>query len=176
MAEAIENVIDPWLKTQFTTDMGRDSSYDTLKLATIDTGILRTPKDWEGWTLPALGYSNRNIVRTADQHIGGYRVNKQITYVLSFIAYGTEQVSIQSSRTLLTRAELLLKTLSTTTSLTGLTNDYGEVCNFISWFANSRTKEAGMSRLRKSIDPANAGKWFCAQDISIVFHTITGAS
>ena len=180
MAEAIENVIDDWLRTKFIAEMGSGSSYGTLKLSYIDTGILRTPKDWESWTFPALGYSNRISLRTADQHIGGViHVSKPITYTLTFVTYGAQSEAIRSSRTLLARAEVLFNVLSTTSgALSSLVSDYNTRCTAISWFNGSRTQkekvEAGMSRLRSYIDPASANKWFCAQDFSVVFHCTTG--
>ena len=182
MAEAIENVIDGWLETQLIAHMGSGSSYSTLKLLEIDTAVLRTYPDWKDREFPCVGYTNTIAKRTADQHIGGViHVTKPIVYALTFVSSGTEVTAIQSARTLLARFEVMLNTLGTTPgSLTSLVTDYNTRCNAISWFSGSRTQregvEAGASQLRRFKDPQNTSRFFGRQDISIVFHTITGVS
>lgn len=170
MAEAIENVIDTWLIEQFTAEMGSGSSYANNKLSQVETAILRSPKDWETWTFPALGISNRFVTRSAQMH--PFALDKAITYLLTFVTYGTESAAIQASRTLLTRAEIALATIKG--SVNSITNDYGEQCQQMIFYASREFGEAGSSRMRKYIDPTKAGKWFIAQDISVVITTTTG--
>ena len=172
--EAIENVIDEWLITQFIGAMGSSSSYTTLKLKQVDTAILRNSKDWESWTFPALGISNRFVTRHPDGHIGpeNIPISKRITYLLTFVTYGTESTAIQTSRTLLARAEIALNTMRQ--GMGSIFNIYEEKVEKLTYYSTSEAPEAGSSRMRKYIDPNASGKWFVAQDISVVFVTTTG--
>lgn len=175
MAEAIENVLDDWLITRFAAEMGSGSSYGASKLQTVQTAILRSPTDWQAWTFPAIGISNRFTYRTAEAHMMStqVRIDKRIVYLLTFVTHGTEADAITESRTLLTRAEIALNQMRQ--SLGGLTNDYGEVVQQLIYYQSKLAPEAGASRMRKYTDPKQSGKWFVAQDISVVFTTTTGA-
>jgi hypothetical protein len=170
--EAIENVIDAWLIEKFTEQMGSSSAYTNTKLVQIETAILRTPKDWEAWNFPAMAISNRLVERDAGMH--PLRLEKSITYLLTFVTNDTEGAAIVKSRTLLTRAERALLALHG--SLNGIVNDYGERAKQLLFYKSPQSPHAGASRLRKYSDPKNASKWFVAQDISIVINTITGVS
>ncbi len=172
--EAIENVIDEWLITQFSGAMGSSSSYTTLKLKQIDTAILRTPKDWEAWIFPALGVSNRFVTRHPEGHMLSTEIaiSKRITYLLTFVTYGTESTAIQTSRTLLARAEIALNAMRQ--AMGSLSNDYEEKVEKLTYYSTSEAPDAGSSRMRKYVDPTTSGKWFVAQDISVVFVTATG--
>lgn len=172
--EAIENVLDDWLIEKFIQRMGSGSSYGTSKLTQVQTAILRAPRDWEEWTFPALGISNRFTYRTAQQHMMTTQVtlDKSIVYLLTFVTYGTESAAITQNRTLTTRAEIELNWMRQ--NLGGLTNTYNETVQQLIYYKSSLAPDAGMSRMRKYIDPKNSGKWFVAQDISVVFTTTTG--
>jgi len=172
MAEAIENVIDDWLISHFDNEMGATSSYTTLKLAQpTQTAILKTVESWKGWLTPSLGIANRYIFRAGVMH--PHVLDKRIPYVLTFVTHGTQNQAIRNLRTILVRAENVLRALNGS-GFGSLVNDGGERVNRATYFALKDDPNNGSSRIRVYPDPETKTAWFCAGDISVVFHTTTG--
>ena len=171
MAEAIENVIDDWLIAYFDTQMGRDSDFTSLKLAQpSQTAILRTVEAWRGWTLPALGIANRLVFRAAVMHPS--KLDKRIPYILTFVVKGTQSGVIRDARTLLLRAENILRAIPAN-EYTTLVSDGGERVQRCHLYALQTDGNNGSSRLRIYPNPDDKTGWYCAGDISIQFTTTT---
>lgn len=171
MAEAIQNVINPFLITHFHEQMGSASSFATLKLAQRPrVAILRTQSTWRGWSLPALGLGNRTILRPEAAHPGA-RLTKVFPYILTFVVQGEQDQALESSATLLVRAETILRTLST--GQLNLVSDGGERVNRLLLTPNDFDRANGSSQIRTYLDTETRDKWYCAADISIQFTTTT---
>lgn len=171
MAEAIQNVINPFLISHFDQEMGSASSFATLKLAQPPrVAILRTQSAWRGWSLPALGFGNRTILRPEAAHPGA-RLTKVFSYILTFVVQGDQDRALENSATLLVRAETILRALAT--SQLNLVSDGGERVNRLLLTPDKYDQSNGSSQIRTYLDTETRDKWYCAADISILFTTTT---
>lgn len=100
--------VDDQLKTLVSDQMGADSAYATLHLATIKATILRDASDWQGWALPAAVISGRFLNYQNSNEHPGIHYQKLMLYSLALIVEGTQEGSVADVKELIKRAETAL--------------------------------------------------------------------
>ena len=181
MAKFIEQAIDAWMTNFFTTQMGAESSYDTLRLEEIKLANPRSQVDWADWTLPALAFSTRLAFRRPAGHgLGKLRLYRAIPYTLTFVTLGNEQAEARDMvLELIARAETAFSNITSSDINGAITTDSGERFRRICYYANEEAgatdveRAAGMSRTRFYKNNNNGTVWGVG-DYTVVFLTTTG--
>lgn len=113
MGECVWVDVDSAIKSMVEAQMGKASSYTTLKLATVKATLIESPQDWKGWTLPGCAIAG-SIVPYVDakRHGDGLpHYEKAYRYGVLFIAEGDQESALRYAKTLVKRCELALRTV-----------------------------------------------------------------
>lgn len=90
---------NPWLDIDlalvdlFADQMGVNSNYNTLVVATIKPVIVRSWADFDKWALPAIAIVGTKTSRTAVEHgaLGSRKLGKVYNYILIGLVEGTPE-------------------------------------------------------------------------------------
>jgi len=118
MSDTLANALDAWLVDAITAAMGEDSAVESLVLRTVVAAPVSDPRDWAGWTLPAVAVVNRNIVRRPAGNDGdGLHWEKEYPYVLmALVEAGSMAQARADAVTLTGRLERIIAELGATLS------------------------------------------------------------
>lgn len=85
--------IDLALVNLFTDQMGVNSNYNTLTVATIKPVIVRSWADFDKWAFPAIAIVGTKASRTATEHgaLGSRKLGKAYNYILIGLVEGTPE-------------------------------------------------------------------------------------
>lgn len=161
MASTWEN-IDNWLLVNLKAQMGADSAYTTIKLASYHDEILTAPQQWEPLTLPAAFVESSMVnIAEAEHGIGTPNENLSYRYGISVVALCPTKAQAKSqARTLVARLRQFL--YYTYANLPALAASEGEKVEDV---------VIGNGFMRPI--PATGGKWwaFALYDFQVLTHS-----